>query len=127
MAERKITKELFDAAMILYKGGAKTTEVSRYLGISESTARRMRQSGKYEKYDKYRNDLNERMKAKKQKEKTKLQPIEEPEAVQVDFEDAFWKKRMLGRLMDQNEKTDEMIKTLKLISEKMAYIVEQLS
>ena len=50
MQKTKVTKRIYEAAKILFKGGATAKEVAEYLEIGSSTAQRIKAAETYEEY-----------------------------------------------------------------------------
>ena len=117
----KVTEKLFNAVKTLLNGGATYAEIKDYLGVGHSTVTRINHS---ETYDDYRQQMaaiaieaRGRYKAK-EPEKPVEKPVEEKPVKSA--QDWYISNRTLQALEEQN-------KLLKLISDKLAFIVEQLA
>ena len=119
MAKRKIDLKTFKAVKTMLCGGATTEETAEFLEISQATVSRIRQSETWEEY----HQIIAAMYAKQNAlEKQKSQPVVEsiPVPAPTPLNQAYLNNRVYELLKEQNE-------MLKLISNKMAFIVEQLA
>lgn len=124
----KVTKEIYDCAKILFKGGATLQEVASYLKLGVSTAARIRQSETLEDYRQIQASLvaNWKGNKKKQEEQPKEKPEEakpeeaKPQPKQVSVSGQYQMNRIVEILKEQNE-------ILKLLSNKIAFIVDELT
>ena len=125
----KITKEIYECAKTLFKGGATTQEVANYLKIGISTAGRIKKSETLEEYKQIQALMvanwkgNKKKKAEqkadpKPEQKPETKPEEKPQTFNVSGQ--YTMNRMTELLKEQNE-------MLKIISNKLAFIVEQLA
>lgn len=124
MANGKVTASLFQCVKQLEKAGSSQKEIAEYLKISVATVRRIEQS---DDFAEYRNKVNAYYFEKKAAEK-KAEKAEENDNPKVEpykmsggtFQSGYMMNRIMDLLKEQNE-------ALKLISNKLAFIVEQLS
>ena len=130
---KKITKGVFDAVKILLQGGASVKEISKYLGISDSTIYVIRDSEKYEEYEQFVAEKcakRNAARAIKRREEKAAQPVEQPDIKQEEHvkesksPSAFASVYQVNRLIEEMTKQNEHLKN---ISNKLAYIVEQLA
>ena len=117
MGKPKVTEGIFNAVKLLTNGGASVDEIAEYLSISPATVSRIRSS---QNMDEYKNAaiaayMNYRHKTKKP----------EPPAVEETpkvsgMSGNYQMNRVIELLKAQNE-------TLTLISNKLAFIVDELT
>ena len=130
-AKSIITEKTFSAVHILTKGGATIPEIVEYLGISPATVSRIRACESWAEYCQAKRASAFVAKTKseekrKQEEAKKAEPKEEekkPESQVVEH-------RQTVTIVANHYMAEEMRKQtelLQLISNKLAYIVEQLS
>ena len=119
-----IDKKKFEAVKIMLNGGATYEEVAEYLSISKSTVQRIK---KADNYAEYRNmnaaiALAKREAGKKGEEKDVDQKPQKPqEPAPQPMSTVFYQQnRMWDLLKEQNE-------ILKCISNKLAFIVDELT
>ena len=117
----KVTKGIFDAAKLLIENGANNTEVAKYLKVSTDVVSFIRKSETYEDYQTFMYEYSlkqrQRVAAIKAKEEPKEEPKEKPEVKQTIVVQATW------QMTQEMQKTNEL---LKQISNKLAYIVDEL-
>ena len=140
---KKVTKSKFDAVKILIEGGASTKEIAKYLDLSDNTIYVIKGCEKFEDYEQYLAEKMAKANAARavkmresEKDKTE-QPVEksaeQPAPVAQQPAEAPVKviehrqtvmvqatHYMMEELKQQNE-------LLKLISNKLSFIVDQLS
>ena len=117
----KVDQKLFSAAKILFENGATTTEVARYLKISEETARRIKNSESLEEYRQEVSAIKASYAARHKKEGKKEEiTLDKTSPKTMDAKDYYMVTKLIKAVEEQNE-------ILKLISNKIVYIVEQLS
>lgn len=126
---KKVTKSVFNAVKTLLKGGASVKEVMEYMGLSDYTVYTIRAAETHEEYE---NILAEKRLAAKQAYAAKKKPQTAPatpsaqqqapvtqvvEHRQTVMVQATW------AMTQEMQKTNEL---LKLISNKLAFIVDEL-
>jgi len=115
-----VDRKKFDAVKIMLNGGATYEEVSDYLSISTSTVQRIK---KAESYDEYKN-MNAAIALAKRNERKNEEKKEDPkpqEPATPPLSTVFYQSnRMWELLKEQNEH-------LKAISNKLAFIVDELT
>ena len=111
MKRAVVDEKLFKAVKIMIAGGATVAEIKDYFNISDATVYRIRTS---ETHDEYKNMVAAIALDMKNKQKDK--PEEQPK--QTVIVQATW------QMTQEMQKTNEL---LTLISNKLAYIVEQLT
>ena len=125
--KQKIDANMYNAVKTLLTAGSTATEIAQYLKISVATVRRIKVS---ETLEEYRHQMAA-IQAEYQRRKTAKkapEPISEPEPIAAPERAKkadpvaynYVNNRMLEELKAQNE-------LLKLISNKLAFIVEQLA
>ena len=126
MKSLKVTKGIFDAAKLLIENGANNTEVAKYLKVSTDVVSFIRRSETYEEYQTimYEYSLKQRQRAAAIKAKEELKEEPKPEITPQIVEhrqtvtvQATW------QMTQEMQKTNEL---LKQISNKLAYIVDEL-
>lgn len=127
MAKRTfITEKTFHAVKIMTAGGASSAEIAEYLGIGRATVDRIRRWDTFEEYRQQQAAIALDYKKRKELEKAQAKPEEKPEEKPVtqpavtNFIPYKTQAEIIALLKEQNE-------FLKLISAKMAFIVEQLA
>ena len=130
MKSLKVTKGIFDAAKLLIENGANNTEVAKYLKVSTDVVSFIRRSETYEEYQTimYEYSLKQRQRAAaiKAKETPKEEP---PQIVAQTPPPQIIEHRQTVTVQATWQMTQEMQKTnelLKQISNKLAYIVDEL-
>lgn len=137
----KVTKGIFEAIKMLTKGGASIDECVEYMGVSHATVSRVRAAENYEDFLQSRRlaaiavkrerELKEQQEQqKKEREKQQEKPAEKPVEQPAQPVPQVIEHRqtvtvqathfMMEELKQQNE-------LLRAISNKLAYIVEQLT
>ena len=111
MAEQKITQESFDDAKIMLKYGMTQREVAKRIGVCENTIYFVNKSDNYTEFQKYRHDR-------------RISKKEEPEEGKVIKHNYNVTIQATHYMEEQQKKTNEL---LTLISNKLAFIVEELS
>lgn len=113
----KVTLSKFNAAKILFKGGATAQEVAEYLDISRPTASRIKNADTLEEYNQnakaaYLYCQNQK---KKQQEASEEKPAVQPQSVTI----------VANHFMaEELRKQTELLTT---ISAKLAFIVDELT
>ena len=126
----KIDEKMFRAVKIMLNGGASTQEVVDYLQISAATTGRIRASETFEEYQAILAAMGAKIKAYNAKKKAEAkqdeaevkpveQPAEKPPVAPTLMNQAYLNNRVYELMKEQNE-------LLKLLSNKLAYIVDQL-
>lgn len=126
MSQRKtMTENLFRAIKIMQKGGATAAEIEEYFNVSPATCSRVR---KAETFEEYKNmcaamALKQRELAKKKNDPEPQTPPEPPKPEQpkepIGISTPYMNNRIFQLLKEQND-------MLKLISNKLAFIVDEL-
>lgn len=136
-----VTLNIFNAIKTLVAGGATSKEISNYLGIGETAITRVRSCESYDEYKQclaaisvkqreYRAKRFEKELQKKAEEEKAAaaeavaEAVSEVRHVQEKVEDRTLSNYQTNRLIEEMRKTNEH---LKLISNKLAFIVEQLA
>ena len=114
---QKIDEKTFELVKILTAGGASIEKIAQHLGISQQSISRCR---KAEKYADYRALTTAEGKAADARRKARKAPEPAPEPVKPQVVYHQTDNYTTQLLKEQNE-------VLKLISAKLAFIVEQLS
>lgn len=140
MAKMKVTKGIFDAVKTLTKGGASIDECAKYMGISSATVSRIRQAENFEEFQQARRlaaiAAKKREQEKKAREKQPEKPAENHDPVSKPAEQPAQpvpqviEHRQTVTVQATHYMMEEMKKQtelLKLISNKLAFIVEQLA
>lgn len=109
----KIDLNMFNAVKVLLNGGATQREAAEYMKISPNTVYRIAKS---ESFDEYRNEVYVQGKKTYPKNETS-ETVKRPEE---KCSSSYQLNRIYDALKQQNE-------LLALISNKLAYVVEQLS
>ena len=115
----KIDSKLFWAVKTMLQGGASTEEIVNYFSVSACSVTRIRKSESYEEYKQILAAVNTAIK-KKNAEKATEEPVKAPPAPAGTMNQMYIQNRVYELLKEQNE-------LLKLISNKLVFIVEQLS
>ena len=129
MAKAKVTEKMFKAVKQLTEGGATISEIAEYFLLGHSTVSRMRAAETWEDYThtiqaialscKKKKAEKSAEKAEQPKAEQKEEPQEQPQKViqqNVTIQATHY-------MMQEMQKTNEL---LKLISNKLAFIVDQL-
>lgn len=125
----KVTPQKFDAVKIMIKGGASCKEVQKYMGISAPVFYRIKNSAGYAEYRDMvaEMDLKKKQSAEKKKAEKKNQvqkPATEEQPKQPSGMDIMANTYKMTQLIEAVKKQTEV---LTLISNKLAYIVEELA
>ena len=140
----KVTKGVFEAIKTLTKGGASIDECVEYMGVSHATVSRIRAAENYEDFQQSRRlaaiavkrerELKEQQEQqKKEREKPAEKPVEQPAHIahisqpvqpQVIEHRQTVTVQATHFMMEEMRQQNEL---LKAISNKLAYIVEQLT
>ena len=122
----KITKGIFDAAKLLIENGANNTEVAKYLKVSNDVVAMFRKSETYEEYQtlmyEYSLKLRQRAAAIKAKEEPKPETPQTPPPQIVEHRQTVT-VQATWQMTQEMKQTNEL---LKQISNKLAYIVDEL-
>lgn len=127
-----ITKKMYDAAKILQKGGADRKEIADYLTISISSVDRILSS---DSFDDFQNANKARAfmarKAAEEKKQAKIQPVAQTveEPVQVVTQEVIHKHEQSVTVIANHymaEQLQRQTELLTLISNKLAFIVDEL-
>ena len=129
----KVTESKFNAIKLLLKGGATLDECAKYMDVSSSTVSIIKKSDTYEEYKQncymtssaYRNKMAaikaKEEKAKEEQAKEEAAPVEP--VTKVIHEQSVT-IQATHYMMEEMKKTNEL---LKLISSKLAFIVDELT
>lgn len=127
MKGKVVTKEVFEMVKALVAGGARNVDIIKYTGLSDLTIGRIRHAKDIEAYRIVVAEAKQKSKAKAKAEAVKAEEKKEPvkavaeeKPVQMLQVSPYQFNRLIEKVAEQNE-------LLKLISAKMAFIVEQLS
>ena len=128
MKGKIVTEEIFGMVKALVAGGARNVDIIKYTGLSDLTIGRIRHAEDIEGYKRVVAESKRKVKEKKAKEAAKkaeekkeyAKPVAEDTMVQVAQVSTYQVNRLIEKVAEQNE-------LLRLISAKMAYIVEQLT
>ena len=85
---KAITKAVYDATKALLAGGAKTSEIQRFIGIGDSSISRIRVSESWEYFCKDREARTELARKSTEQKKTK-----EPEQIRIDIKEEVKKSQ----------------------------------
>ena len=138
MAKRTtITLQLFNCVKQLIAGGAKNDEICDYLQIGHATVSRIKSADSYEEYKHiqavagyaYRKRKMEEAQKQNEEELKKLKEEQQnaPEPVKQTVTAVIDKSTINYQTNRVVEEMRQMNQHLKLISEKLAFIVEQLA
>lgn len=128
ITRKKITKETYTAVKFMLKGGASVNETAFNLGISTNSVNRIRNSETFEEYvenarlggsARYRENIKKQIE-KTTADKTEQTPVEDLKQPGGTLSGNY----QINRIFEQLKQTND---TLKLISDKLAYIVQQLT
>lgn len=137
----KVTKGIFEAIKMLTKGGASIDECTEYMGVSHATVSRIRAAENYEDFMQSRRlaaiavkrerELKEQQEQqKKEREKPAEKPVEQPAQISQPVQPQVIEHRQTVTVQATHFMMEEMRQQnelLKAISNKLAYIVEQLT
>lgn len=124
ITRKKITKEIYTAVKFMLKGIASASEIAACLGISTNSVNRIRNAETFDEYvenARYGGSARYRAEAKnQQKEAETVKPVEDLKQPGGTLSGNY----QINRIFEQQKQTNEL---LKLISDKLAYIVQQLT
>jgi len=129
ITRKKITKEIYTAVKFMLKGNASTSETAASLGISTNSVNRIRNSETFDEYventrlgvsARYRADVKKQLKEAETKEAETEKPVEDLKQKVGTLSGNY----QINRIFEQQKQTNDL---LKLISDKLAYIVQQLT
>lgn len=137
----KVTKGIFEAIKMLTKGGASIDECTEYMGVSHATVSRIRAAENYEDFMQSRRlaaiavkrerELKEQQEQqKKEREKPAEKPVEQLVQISQPVQPQVIEHRQTVTVQATHFMMEEMRQQnelLKAISNKLAYIVEQLT
>jgi len=127
MKNVKITEKLFKAVKIMLEGGATYEEVKDYLGVSLQTCARIKHSENYADYKNVLAAMAVKNKGYKQA-KANPKPVEEKPVEEKPVQVVEHRQNVTIQathyMMQEMQKTNELLKE---ISNKLAFIVEQLA
>ena len=114
----RITENIYNAVKLILKGGAKTTEAAEAMGISVNSVHRIRKAESYADYVNfaYMNGSNRYRKAQEEPKEEK-EELKQPGGT---LSSAYQMNRIYEALKEQTE-------LLKLLSNKVAFIVDELT
>lgn len=124
ITRKKITKEIYTAVKFMLKGNASASETAASLGISTNSVNRIRNSETFDEYventrlggsARYRADVKNQL-----KEAETAKPVEDLKQPGGTLSGNY----QINRIFEQQKQTNDL---LKLISDKLAYIVQQLT
>lgn len=126
----KLTESTYKAIKIMLNGGATYEEIMEYLNVSKATVGRVKQTENYQEYQKDRQArafmakkaTQEKKATEKAKEAEELKPVEAPPQV-VEHRQSV--TVIANHYM--MEQLQEQTRLLTLISNKLAFIVDQLT
>lgn len=127
----KITNQMFQVVKTLSKGGATVKEISEYLKLGTSTITRIRAAETYEEYKQIcaASAINAKKKAEKvasEAEPQDVQATEPAPAPKPSASDYYKDVRVYAELARHGAELRQLNETMKLISNKLAFIVDQL-
>ena len=126
----KVDRRMFEACKILFEGGAPNYEVTKYTGLSSKTVARIKRA---ESFDDYLSELAAmKMKYHEKYSKTaKEAEKQEPEPAKVEPAPVEVKEIRQSVTVQTTHfvetKIDKMIELLKILNNKLAFIVEELT
>ena len=124
ITRKKITKEIYTAVKFMLKGKARTSEIAASLGISIHSVSRIRNSETFEEYvenARIGGSARYRADAKNQPEEAETaKPVEDLKLPGGTLSGNY----QINRIFEQQKQTNEL---LKQISDKLAFIVQQLT
>lgn len=131
----EMTRTLFDCVKKLIEAGSKTDEIVAYLNISKSTINRVRHAETWEEYRhilaamavKARKPVVEAPVVVQEAPKETPHVPDRTQSMYIQNEHMRLMREMCRLQHDQNELLKEQNKALALISDKLAYIVTELS
>lgn len=120
----RIDEKTYNHIRILLEAGSTYDEVHEYLGVGNTTIARIKHADTYDEYRQLTSACAMDMKARRQKAKAvteqPVKPVATEQPVKLEAKDWYIANKALKALEEQNE-------LLKLISNKLAFIVEQLA
>ena len=126
----KVTESTYNAVKIMLNGGATAVEIAEYLKLGTTTIFRMKSAQSWEEYKQMLAAMAIKTREKIKKEE-KVEPVQEQKAEQpVKAEQTAKAEQPLATNYQINRMVEEMKimnEHLKLISNKIAFIVEQLA
>ena len=123
----KITINVYNCVKTLNQCGSATAEIAEYLKVNPETVRRILRS---DDFDDYKAQLTAVRLAYEARKKVKTEPAPKPEpATQADVKKptVMIPYAIEGLIREQNKLITDQNELLKLISKKLAWIVEQLA
>lgn len=120
MNKKPITESMFKAVKTLIAGGASYKECADYMQIGYSTVSRIGSVETFEEYRQVIAAINAKIKQKKAEPEQEVKPEVKEEAKPVNGTSIYQTNRLIQLMNEQNE-------LLKSISNKIAFIVEQLA
>lgn len=136
MSNKVVDKRRFDAIKIMIESGAKNEEIEKFMNVSTWVICKVKKSETYEEYRNIIAAINLKKKEKREREEEKAAAEKEtkkpepeqkttgPVAAPVTGTDIMASTYKLTQLIDAVKKQTEV---LTLISNKLAYIVEELA
>lgn len=120
----RITENIYNAVKLILRGGAKMTEAAEAMGISVNSVHRINKANSYNEYVNmaYMNG-SARYREQEKKEKEEQQETPQAETLKLpggQLSSGYQLNRIYEALKEQNE-------LLKLLSNKVAYIVDELT
>lgn len=117
----KVTETTFKAVKTLIQGGASTKECAEYMKLGYSTICRINSAENWEEYKQILAAMGAKIKSIKGKAETEPEqkPEPKPEPKPVNVSSSYQMNRIIDLLKAQNE-------TLVLLSNKLAFIVDEL-
>ena len=124
MAQRQVTLSIFNCVKRLLMSDAPTEEIVEYMGISSTTVNRIKRS---EDFEEYKNMTYATAGAIRAKEKQKNEQAQEPKALPP--QEVIHKHEQSVTVIANHymaEQLQEQTKLLTIISNKLAFIVDEL-
>lgn len=124
ITRKRITREIYTAVKFMLKGNASASETAASLGISTNSVNRIRNSETYDEYventrlggsARYREGVKNQL-----KEAETAKPVEDLKQPGGTLSGNY----QINRIFEQQKQTNDL---LKMISDKLAYIVQQLT
>lgn len=128
----KVTESTFNAVKIMLNGGATAVEIAEYLKLGTTTIFRMKSAQSWEEYKQVLAAIAVNTRKKEQEKKIPVQEQKEPvkDEQPVKAEQTVKSEQPLATNYQINRMVEEMKlmnEHLKLISNKIAFIVDQLA
>lgn len=120
MAKAKVDEKVYEHVKILQKSGASYKKISELVDLAQCTVMRIAHSDSFDGYREFVRENSRLASGKKPEDKPEERKPEDLKLPGGTLSNAYMMNRIIRLLEDQN-------KTLELISNKMAFIVEQLS